>query len=274
MTAHPDLPELEIVPTQALRPHEESEPGRVEPLIKSLRTDHVLKNPPMVLPLKASDDYVILDGANRVMAFGKMGIPHILVQIVRPDLHEVNVKSWNQALRGKSQKSLVSGLRGIPGAHLVDGHAEDSKNRPSLRLLEPGGEPHSLYATTNTLEGRVRVINQAAATYLHRYQIERTLSFAPLELQQVYPDLAGLIVYPHFTLQQVRRMAQEGWTFPAGLTRFIISPRTLHVNYPLEALTSTEPLGTKRSRLRKWVAGQVDKREIRFYAESTFLFDE
>ncbi|MEX0787388.1 MAG: hypothetical protein WD906_04025 [Anaerolineales bacterium] len=274
MTAHPDLPELEVVPTQALRPHEEIEPGRVEPLIKSLRADRVLKNPPMVLPLKASDDYVVLDGANRVMAFGRMGIPHILVQIVRPDLHEVNVKSWNHALRGNSRTPLVSGLREIAGTHLVDGHVEESKVKPALRVLEPGGEQHSLYADSNTLEERVRVINEAAATFLDRYQIERTLSFAPLELQQVYPDLAGLIVYPHFTLQQVRRMAQEGWTFPAGLTRFIISPRTLHVNYPLEELTSAEPLATKRSRMRKWVAGQVDKREIRFYAESTFLFDE
>jgi hypothetical protein len=274
VTAHPDLPELEIVPTQDLRPHEEIEPGRVEPLIKSLRADRVLRNPPMVLPLKASDDHVILDGANRVTAFGKMGIPHILVQIVRPDLHEVSVKSWNHALRGNSEASLLSGLRGIPGTHLIEGHTEDPKNRPALRILQPGGEQHSLFGASNSLEERVRVINQAAATYLPRYQFERTLSFAPLELQQVYPDLVGLIVYPHFTLQQVRRMAQDGWTFPAGLTRFIISPRTLHVNYPLNELTSAEPLATKRSRLREWVAGEVHKREIRYYAESTFLFDE
>lgn len=274
MTTHPDLPELEIIPTPSLRPHEEIEPGRVEPLMEALARDRVLRNPPIVLPLKASDDHVILDGANRGMAFRRMGIPHILVQIVRPDLHEVTVKSWNQALLGRANDSLVAGLRTIPGTRLIEGHTEESKNKPALRFLEPGGKQYSLYAPSNTLEDRVRVINQAAAVYLPHYQIERTLSFAPLELQQVYPHLAGLVIYPHFTLQQVRRMAQEGWTFPAGLTRFIVSPRTLHVNYPLDELEGAGPLADKRARLKEWVAAQVNQRGIRFYAESTFLFDE
>ena len=51
MNQLPELPELQIVPTDSLHPHEEIEPGRARGLIRSLQTEGFLKNPPVVLQI-------------------------------------------------------------------------------------------------------------------------------------------------------------------------------------------------------------------------------
>jgi hypothetical protein len=54
----------------------------------------------------------------------------------------------------------------------------------------------------------------------------------------------------------------------------VISPRALRVNYPLERLASDQPLDAKQAELAAWVRERAEARRVRYYAESTFLFDE
>jgi hypothetical protein len=58
------------------------------------------------------------------------------------------------------------------------------------------------------------------------------------------------------------------------LTRFVVSPRALRVNYPLDRLASSDALEAKRAELRLWTQAAVGQRRVRYYAEATFLFDE
>ena len=82
MSQIPELPELQIVDTDSMQPHEDIEEGRSQRLIRALQTEGFLKNPPAVLRIEGeTEQYVVLDGANRTMAFRKMGFPHMLVQI-------------------------------------------------------------------------------------------------------------------------------------------------------------------------------------------------
>ncbi len=90
----------------------------------------------------------------------------------------------------------------------------------------------------------------------------------------MFPDLSGLMVFPRFDHEEVLQAASAGWLLPAGLTRFVISPRALRVNYPLEHLRSDRPLEVKRAELASWVRDRAEARRVRYYAESTFLFDE
>jgi hypothetical protein len=46
------------------------------------------------------------------------------------------------------------------------------------------------------------------------------------------------------------------------------------VDYPLELLAKDEPLEMKRQALGEWLRQRIGGRHVRFYAESTFLFDE
>jgi hypothetical protein len=62
--------------------------------------------------------------------------------------------------------------------------------------------------------------------------------------------------------------------FPAGLTRFVVSPRALRLNFPLSVLAGDEPIEEKQRTLSEWIRERVGGRHVRYYAESTFLFDE
>jgi hypothetical protein len=83
-----------------------------------------------------------------------------------------------------------------------------------------------------------------------------------------------LIVYPQFTVSDVVEVASSGQLFPSGLTRFLISPRALRVNFPLAMLADRSPVGEKRKALEEWIRQRVEQRRVRYYAESTFVFDE
>lgn len=275
MTSHPELPELQVVPTASLRAHEEVERDRVEPIVRSLDAEGLLRNPLIVMPLPGrAEVYVILDGANRLLAFQELGIPHILVQIVRPELHQVEVKSWNHVLLGGALEPVVAGMRGIAGTHWLEGRSRAEGPGPVVRLIDPSDREYALLTADTSLKERVRVIQEAAATYLGSFRIERTVTGGARGLREIYPDLAGLVVFSHFSIDAVLEMAQQNWRFPAGLTRFIVSPRALHVNYPMQELQGSAALRAKRRRLQDWVRRQVQERRVRFYAESTVMFDE
>src|SRR3989304_9764093 len=95
----PALPDLHILPADALRPHEHHEERRAGPLAEALRREGVLRNPPIVLRLSGHEErYVVLDGANRTSAFQQLGLEYVLAQVVHPGDNQVGVETWNRAV--------------------------------------------------------------------------------------------------------------------------------------------------------------------------------
>ncbi|HEY4666443.1 MAG TPA: ParB N-terminal domain-containing protein [Anaerolineales bacterium] len=277
MNQLPELPELQIVPTDSLHPHEEIEPGRARGLIRSLQTEGFLKNPPVVLQIpEVPERYVVLDGANRTTAFKQMGFPHILVQIARSG---VEVMSWNHVLRGESPAPLLEAIRGLEAARLTP---TDSQRAPAalqarqslMYLVVPGGEVWQLESPQQQLRERVDLLGKVVKLSEHNYRRERTGAEDLDGLVKLYPDLSCLLVYPRFEVKDVIEVAAKGGLFPSGTTRFLISPRALRVNFPLATLADRSPLESKRLVLEEWIRERMEHRRVRYYAESTFLFDE
>ncbi len=79
------LPDLRVLPTRSLLPHEVSDPRRVEKLSKRILEGGILKNPPIVAAIPGAAQFVVLDGANRTAAFAHVGINHIIAQVVSYD---------------------------------------------------------------------------------------------------------------------------------------------------------------------------------------------
>jgi hypothetical protein len=72
----------------------------------------------------------------------------------------------------------------------------------------------------------------------------------------------------------VLELAGQGYLLPTGITRFTVSPRALHLNYPLHELSSAKPIEYKQAYLTKWVQDRIKQKNVRYYQEATFLYDE
>jgi hypothetical protein len=275
-----DIPPLMIVPVEKLILHEHHDEQRNAVLINNLNTTGVLRNPPIVLPLrKQNDGYMVLDGANRVFAFQRMGIPHILVQIVHADDPNLDLNSWNHVLWGIHPDKFVHRLRQIPGIMLQSSTAAlsfqdlmDIHAVASIHLAD--GNVFTAFAPSKALLRRVAALNLIIKQYVETAQCDRTTVFQINCLQQLYDDLCGLVVLPTFQLIDLMNVVEAGHRMPPGVTRFTISPRVLHVNYPLGTLKSDESIDSKNTRLQKWISLKLTEKSVRYYAEPTITFDE
>lgn len=244
-----------------------------------MRRDRVLRNPPIVQRAPGLEAFVVLDGANRVSALRMMGAPHVLVQIVKPETDEVEVRTWNHVLLGEDSAEVRRRLRGSRRLSFVEAEPETA-----VEALEAGhslavaffgdGEVWQAQFEPEDLLARVEALEGLVDAYQGHIPYERTSADRLEALPQVYRGGASLIVFPEFTTEEVIRAAASGWRFPAGITRFVVSPRALRLNYPIEILEGERPLKEKEAHLQEWIRERMRHRRIRYYSESTFLFDE
>jgi hypothetical protein len=268
-----DIPRLRVVATDQLHAHELADEQRARPLASALRRDRVLKNPPVVIPIEGTEGYVVLDGANRVAAFRRLESPHCLVQVVNPAEELVEVRTWNHVLLGigiEQAKRLLA----LP--ELLEESAREFREPDSAQLQVQFADGRSirLRETKPSLFERIEQLNQVVEAYRASTHFERTSNFRIESLNGLYEQVAALIIFPEFTPAEVVKAAAAEKHFPPGVTRFIVSPRALRLNYPLAMLDSNESLADKQQHLETWVRSRVRNRRVRFYAESTFLFDE
>lgn len=277
MSHIPDIPELRIVRSADLRPHEAVDASRAHRLIHSLRNEGFLKNPPVVLPLSEDpEQYVVLDGANRTTAFQKMGFPHMLVQVARTG---VEVRSWNHALMGEEIGPLIEAIADTQEVSLRETEPDRAdhwlKDRTAVAYLAtPNGKATVLASEDRTARGQVELLGRIVERYVSQYRVERTSAKYPNGLTNVYPDLAALVVHRQFSVQDVVEVVSHGALFPSGLTRFVISPRALRLNFPIAMLADRSSLNSKKQALEQWIRRRIEQQRVRYYAESTFLFDE
>jgi hypothetical protein len=274
------LPELNIMPLYSLQPHEYIDEHRVGELMRLLEEENILRNPPVVMPLDEREtQFVVLDGASRMAAFDRMANPHILVQVVRQGEWPVLVETWHHVVLGVRMSELISSIERLQGIaliphelHEVERELQEGIITPFLMMADGGifqvGHPN------DSLETQVMFLNQFADIYRLQGRVERTSSIMIDRLKDLYPDFCCLILLPKFSVEEVLRVTRAGLLFPAGLTRFVITPRALRVNYPVDWLRSNRPIEEKREQLSQWLRDEIARRKIRFYSESTFLFDD
>ena len=89
-----------------------------------------------------------------------------------------------------------------------------------------------------------------------------------------YPDITALVIFPRYSPEDILYCAQNGYKVPSGITRHIIPARALNVNIPLWILEADWTLDQKRNWLQEWLMERMASNAIRYYAESTFSFNE
>jgi L-serine kinase (ATP) / ParB family transcriptional regulator, heme-responsive regulator len=280
MSDIPELPNLCFLPLEALIFHEWHDPQRTPPLIERIRESGLFRNPPVVVPLSdVSRRYMVLDGANRITALKEMGFPDVLVQVTTADDPGLKLENWNHVVWGLPPVDFFRGFWDISGLNLVG--TEDSSFAPDLMgdcgltLLEIPGLGFFIACTqARELVKRVALLNAIVDSYKERARLDRTGHRHIEPITSLYPNLSGLVIFPQFQIEEVLRLAGEGYLLPTGITRFTISPRALHVNYPLYELAAPKPLDVKNAELQDWIQHRIAQKGVRYYAEATFLYDE
>src|SRR5437867_4004150 len=281
-TAHSDLklPELRIVPLASLVPHERQDESRTTPLVARLRESGVLKNPPIVTATGvARDEFVVLDGANRVAAALGAGLPHILVQIVRYEDPAIHLSTWHHALTNFSCEALERALATVPGLerHVDDLHHARAllARREAIAYVICDAEQAIILHGGRALKERNDLLNAVVDVYSKLVPFHRVLRDSLEETRSRFPAVTALFIFPHFHPDEILDIATSGARLPAGITRHVIPWRALRVNIPIEVLgDSTRSVEEKNQWLSTWVAERVARRHVRFYEESTVLFDE
>jgi hypothetical protein len=266
-----DLPDLRVVPSAALRLHEDSDLERVERLTRRLTADGVLRNPPIAAALDdPGGEFVVLDGANRVTAMQRSGLPHQVVQIVAYDDPSVVVDVWAHLLQRDG--ALV---RALP---LWMPAGEDDVRRG----LEGGAFACGLVTARGawgaridgTLEDRVRALAAIVGAYKGKVPIYRVAAADFEALADEYGGADALVLFPRFSKSEIRAVARLPVKLPSGISRHIVPLRALRLNVDLALLAGDEPVEAKQARLDAMIRARLLERRVRLYPEATVLYDE
>jgi len=274
----PNLPNLRILPIDSLILHEDHDMQRTLPLVEKLRAQGIIRNPPIVMPLHdGTDRYMVLDGANRVTSLRELEFPHTVAQVVEPTNPHVNLQTWNHVVWGMSARALTTSLRKVKGIELQKINTRKSLDAPRyvpMQVRLPDGSFFIMKEMPSDLATHIRTMHSIVNTYKTRASLDRTSQTLIDTFKKVYPDLTALVIFPQFKVKTVLKLAGQGILLPTGITRFTVSPRALHLNYPLHELSSGKPIEYKQKYLSQWIHERVKKKGVRLYSEATFLFDE
>lgn len=274
----PHLPTLHILPIDRVILHEDHDLQRTLPLVTKLRAQGILRNPPIVMPLTdGSGRFMVLDGANRVTSLREMEFPHIVAQVVEASYPHVNLQTWNHVVWGMSTNALLYALRMVEGIVLRKVNTLQSLDAPKYKPMQirlPNGHFYIVEEAPSDLGTHIHTLHQIVNSYKTRASLDRTSQTLIDSFKNLYADLTALIIFPRFKIRTVLKLAGQGNVLPTGITRFTVSPRALHLNYPLHELSSGRPIEYKEAYLQQWLGERIKNKGVRHYAEATFLFDE
>jgi len=273
------FPDLRILPIDSLLPHEEHDDQRARPLIERLQRATYWLNPPVVAPLYSSGLYVVLDGANRHFALKTLGYEHILVQAVNYESEAVVLETWHHAVRALTVDRFLPALYAIDGVSVHETSLLNARAALAAReiLSYVVMRDSRVFALVQTGDhaSRTALLRRVVDAYRHHSKISRITHDEIAHVQDNYPDVIGLVVFPRYDPAEIMVAARDNDLLPPGITRHIIYGRALRLNYPLQELRYANiSLEEKNRQLKTWIQERLDAKHIRFYAEPTFVFDE
>jgi hypothetical protein len=275
-----DIPQLLILPADFLVLHEEVEARRVEPLVERVQVDGFLKNPPIAAPidcpLGCQGRHVILDGANRTTALWELEAPHHLVQAV--DYQEVELDTWGHLITGTRPQVFTQNLNGaglgLEPTTRQEARRQLARRRIAASITDPDGNAFVVRGS-DSLASETEMLRRLTSVYNGKSVFHRVKSDRMTDLLDLFDSVTALIRFPSYVPEEIMRLADDGYKLPTGITRHIIHGRALRVNLPLSVLMDKKrTTEEKNAWLRDWSKEKLARRKIRYYQESTFLFDE
>lgn len=263
-------PDLRIVMTESLFAHEDHDSQRSIPLVERIRNEQWMINPPIVAPMDAHR-FVILDGANRVHAFNELGYPHMLVQAASYDTGQVELSTWQHIVCNWSRAEFIESLVNLPEIHLFEGQDAHA----IAHIIFRDGAILAVRSPVETTHERNAALRSVVRLYQQKAVLQRTALTEPDEIFPLHPDGIAVVLFPAYLPIDIVSAARHNAFLPAGVSRHIVHGRAVRVNYPIEQLRTDQiSLREKNETLFSWMQEKLAQKRVRFYAESTYQFDE
>lgn len=254
------MPRLRVVALESLRRHEETDPRRVESLIRRLEAEQTQGNP-MLCAEAPSGELVLLDGATRTEALSALGLTHAVVQVVDPS--DVTLETWHHVVRRCPPEELVEAVESRKELNLAAG-----TTAPLLRLA--GG-------ATMAVEGhRVSpnaTIHALVHSYLGRWEVSRVADPRLKTVSWRFTDWSAVVEFPPLTVEEVMKAALSEDFLPAGVTRFLVPGRVLGLNLELARLRQGT-LEAKQEAVDSLLRTRARQGRIRRYEEPVIVLDD
>lgn len=265
---------VRFVPLERVVPHEATDPRRAERLAARLREEGMIRNPTIVAAIE--DRYVVLDGATRTDALRRLGSSHAIVQDVSVD-DGLALETWHHVVRQLEASELRRLLEGLEGIRMEPVR----QGSPHNHMIEYGGlcavtdvEGDSYVLHAGEGRNRFEAVAAVAEAYIAAAVVSRTLERDMRRLAGWYSDMTALVEYPEFTVEQVLLAARSGRLLPAGVTRFIVPGRVLHLDVPIDMVVGERTLEEKNRWLHDFLTEKERAGEIRYYGEPVYILDE
>lgn len=265
---------LRVVEIDRLVPHEAHDPRRVEALASRLDDDAVLRNPLIVT--RVDDRFVVLDGATRAEALRRAGHRHVVVQVVDVD-DALVLETWSHVLADVDWATVEAAVTAVDGLSMVPCDLDSARDRllelgGVCALLDPSGRAAVVIADVGL--NRFAAAEAAMRAYGAVAGVTRTMERDLDAVRVDWPDLAMLVLYPPFTVDHVMLAARSGQLLPAGVTRFVVPGRVLHLDLPLSWLRRDESVEDLNRELHERLRRRHLAGTIRYYREPVYLLDE
>ncbi|MBM3286149.1 MAG: hypothetical protein FJY88_02200 [Candidatus Eisenbacteria bacterium] len=282
-----ELPRLRVVPISKILLHEDTEAARMRRVAARLEQDGVLRHPPIVAQAGGGRGLLLLDGAHRVTGLKALGLKQILVQIVEYGDRLVELQRWHHLIYIEDRARFLRKLRALKDVRLIPQQAPATgspfrsrkgtyaqiifRDRSSLLLVPSDGLPRE---DRRWLARAVPILRHAHGLYRERGFLDR-ISYDEFDwVGANHPRFTGLVVFPHFTKEEILRVGRAKEKLPAGITRHLIPKRALRVDLPLWVLSRNLSIEELNQRLIEMILSRIQEGRIRFYSESTFSFNE
>jgi len=276
-----ELPNLHIVAIEDVILHEDPDIERVARLVERLSADGILKNPPVVASTEGNSRRIVLDGANRLTALMKLGLPHVLVQDINLDDKELTIDCWHHAVEHLSKEEILAQVEQTDGVKVVHGSEEAGKDLDKeaaspdflCRVAFADGESVVLKGSETLLE-RIEQLQQFTHVY-HKFAYLDRVSYTNLDdLRRNYMHFTALISFGRFSKDDLVTLTNADVRVPSGITCVLLPKRALRFNLQLEMLSASLSLEEKAEWLKESIREKINDKSIRFYREPTFFFDE
>jgi hypothetical protein len=133
----------------------------------------------------------------------------------------------------------------------------------------------AVLSPVGSTQERNLILQRVVALYQQNARLYRTATPDPASVWSQFPDGIALFSFPHYYPADIIAAARYHAFLPPGISRHIVHGRAIRVNYPIETLRDpNKSLAEKNAELQNWIHAKLANRQVRYYAEATYQFDE